>query len=71
MGWDEAKDPDNLDIPLTEALPKSEAGGQGHLFVQDLETQNLLCLVLKELRIMNLHLMKMTDETFSKVDVEV
>lgn len=49
----------------------STSGGQQVIFVQDDETRNLLNSVLKELKIMNLHLTLMTDCHLKNEDVEV
>lgn len=71
MGWDEAKDPKALDIPLSEALPSQTEGNQKILFTQDQEAINLLNSVLKQLKLMNMQLAIMTDCSLKPMDVEV
>ena len=46
-------------------------GNKTKQLVQDFNSEQLLLMIVEELKIMNLHLMKMTDETFKVQDVEV
>lgn len=54
----------------THSSTSSTSGGQKIIFVQDDETRNLLGKILKELKIMNLHNMVVTDNIFTVADVE-
>jgi hypothetical protein len=47
------------------------AGGQKYIFVSDEEGSNLLNSILKQLKITNMHLSIMTDNTISTGDAEV
>jgi hypothetical protein len=49
----------------------STAGGQKQVFVQDDESRDLLNSILKQLKITNMHLSIITDNTFKTSDVEV
>lgn len=46
--------------------PEKTEGGQRKVVVSDFTVQQLLTNILKELRIMNLHLMAITGEKFKK-----
>lgn len=50
--------------------PIEEEGGKKETQVSDDNVQNLLSAILKELKIMNMHLSIATDESINKEDVE-
>ena len=50
--------------------PESTDGGQRENITSDWDTQGLLNQILKELKIMNLHLSLITDNTIKNQDVE-
>jgi hypothetical protein len=49
----------------------STAGGQKYIFVQDEETRNTLGKILKQLKIMNMHLALMGDNHIKPSDLEI
>jgi hypothetical protein len=50
----------------TEKIPQEAQGGKNQAITSDNETQNLLTLILKELRIMNIHLSIISDNEIDR-----
>jgi hypothetical protein len=50
-------------------VPKKKVGGQCEAITSDNDVQSLLNKILKELRILNLHIESMTDENIKKEDI--
>jgi hypothetical protein len=74
-GAKERLDVQTQDITVTATVDFSDfeqtQGGQKYLFIKDIETNNLLRSILKQLKIMNMHLSMISDEQpIRKEDIE-
>jgi len=58
-------------VATSQGAPRETEGGRSQTVSDDPDTQQLLTEILKELRILTLHMMVLTDNTFKKTEVEV
>jgi hypothetical protein len=57
-------------VDIDNKLSSSIEGSQSKLRITDVEIEGLLTKILTELRIMNMHLSKMSDEEIMSVDID-